>query len=150
MFYAAFGADCKSAHCFPGVSGAFNPTGTFHTGRSWNSFHSGVSTVWRCLPDLYLFPLSGKTDKNKTLLLKKVKVPSLGLLDTMIFRMIIAGFLFLTVGLLLGNVMGIFTYHGGPRISLRQLLPLFTWAVYAILLISHSAVGIRGRNSAIW
>jgi ABC-type uncharacterized transport system permease subunit len=68
----------------------------------------------------------------------------------MIFRMIIAGFLFLTVGLLLGNVMGIFTYHGGPRISLRQLLPLFTWAVYAILLISHSAVGIRGRNSAIW
>ncbi|MBU2646575.1 cytochrome c biogenesis protein CcsA [bacterium] len=96
------------------------------------------------------FLFQEKRIKNKTLLLKKVKFPSLGLLDTIIFKMVVAGFLFLTVGLLLGINLSILTTQGAPKISLRQLLPVFTWSVYAILLISRSAIGIRGRNSAIW
>jgi len=90
-----------------------------------------------------------KQIKNKTLLLKTVKIPSLGLLDTIIFRMILAGFLFLTIGLLLGIIMGVFTYEGTSRSALRNLLPVLTWAIYAIVLISRTAIGVRGRNSAI-
>lgn len=101
-----------------------------------------------CLTSSF-FLYQEKQIKNKTLLIKKVKVPSLGLLDTIIFRMIIAGFLFLTVGLLVGIIMGVFSYQGTPWFTMRHLLPILTWTIYATLLISRSAIGIRGRNSAI-
>ena len=123
-------------------------------GRSLLIAHGSLSILGyllfgvACLTSTF-FLYQEKQIKNKTLLLKKVKVPSLGLLDTVIFKMIVAGFLFLTVGLLLGNIMGIFTYEQSPTFTLRQLLPVLTWAIYASLLFTRSAIGIRGRNSAI-
>lgn len=123
-------------------------------GRSLLMAHGSLSTLGyllfgvACLTSTF-FLYQEKQIKNKTLLLKKAKIPSLGLLDTIIFRMIIAGFLFLTVGLLLGIVMGVFSYEGSPSLSLRSLLPIITWTIYAVILISRSAIGIRGRNSAI-
>jgi len=102
-----------------------------------------------CLASIF-FLYQEKRIKNKTLLLQQGRAPSLGLLDTIIYKMVIAGFLFLTVGLLLGINMSVSSYMGATRISLRQVLPVFTWAVYSILLIHRSTVGIRGRNSAIW
>lgn len=101
-----------------------------------------------CLTSTF-FLYQEKQIKNKTFLLKNVKIPSLGLLDTIIFRMIISGFVSLTVGLLLGIVMGVFIFEGAPYVTLRHLLPILTWAIYAVILISRSAIGIRGRNSAI-
>ncbi len=124
-------------------------------GRSLLIAHGSLSMLGyllfgvACLTSIF-FLYQEKRIKNKTLLLKKVKIPSLGFLDTIIFKMIIAGFLFLTVGLLLGINMSVSTNEGVPRVSLRQLLPVFTWSVYSILLISRSIIGIRGRNSAIW
>ncbi len=124
------------------------------SGRSLLIAHGSLSMLGyllfgvACLTSTF-FLYQEKQIKNKTLLLKNVKVPSLGLLDTVIFRMIVAGFLFLTVGLLLGIIMGVFTYEGSIRFSLRQLLPVLTWAIFAGLLFSRSAIGIRGRNSAI-
>lgn len=102
-----------------------------------------------CLTSIF-FLYQEKRIKNKTLLLQKIKVPSLGMLDAIIFKMVVAGFLFLTVGLLLGINMSISTRLGTQRVTLRQLLPVFTWGVYSILLVSRSVIGIRGRNSAIW
>jgi ABC-type uncharacterized transport system permease subunit len=88
--------------------------------------------------------------KNKTLLLAEVKVPSLGLLGTLIFKLIMAGFLFLTVGLLVGVSMQLAAYEGNPQLSLRQLIPGLTWGVYALFLIDRSISGLRGRISAVW
>ncbi len=125
------------------------------TGRSLLVAHGSLSMLGyllfgvACLTSTF-FLYQEKRIKNKTLLIREVKVPSLGMLDTIILRMIVAGFLFLTVGLMLGVTMGFYTTQGASRISLRQLLPIFTWSVYAFLLISRSAIGIRGRNSAIW
>jgi ABC-type uncharacterized transport system permease subunit len=124
-------------------------------GRSLLIAHASLSMLGyllfgvACLASIF-FLYQEKRIKNKTLLLQKVKVPSLGFLDTIIFKMVIAGFLFLTVGLLLGINMSVSTNAGVPRASLRQLLPVFTWLVYSILLINRSIIGIRGRNSAIW
>jgi len=126
-------------------------------GRSLLIAHGSLSMLGyllfgvACLASIF-FLYQEKRIKNKTLLLQKVKVPSLGFLDTIIFKMVIAGFLFLTVGLLLGINMSVSANEGVPRLSLslRQLLPVFTWSVYSILLISRSIIGIRGRNSAIW
>lgn len=137
----------------PIVSQEFLERSTF-TGRSLLIAHGSLSMLGyllfgvACLTSTF-FLYQEKQIKNKTLMLKKIKVPSLGLLDTVIFRMIVAGFLFLTVGLLLGNVMGVFTYKGSPSFTLRQLLPILTWSIYATLLVCRSAIGIRGRNSAI-
>ena len=124
-------------------------------GRSLLIAHASLSMLGyllfgvACFTSIF-FLYQEKRIKNKTLLLKKVKIPSLGFLDSIIFKMVVAGFLFLTIGLLLGINMSVSTSEGAPRVSLRQLLPVFTWAVYSILLISRSIIGIRGRNSAIW
>ena len=102
-----------------------------------------------CLTSVFFLYLEKKI-KNKTLMLQNVKVPSLGYLDTLVFKVIFAGFLFLTVGLLLGVNMKIITHEGLPLGSLRQGLPALTWLVYALFLIERSLHGRRGRTSAIW
>lgn len=102
-----------------------------------------------CMTSVF-FLYQEKKIKNKTLLLQNVKVPSLGYLDTLVFKVILAGFLFLTVGLLLGVNMKIIAHEVLPKGSLRQILPALTWLVYAILLLERSLHGRRGRASAIW
>ncbi|MDH5559861.1 MAG: cytochrome c biogenesis protein [Deltaproteobacteria bacterium] len=91
-----------------------------------------------------------KKIKNKTLMLKEIKVPSLGFLDTLTYKVIAVGFLFLTVGLLLGVSMKVVANQGHPSISLRQVLPMITWAVFAVLLLSRSIQGLRGKIIAVW
>lgn len=124
------------------------------TGRSLLVAHGSFSMLGymlfgvACLTSSF-FLYQEKQIKNKTLLLTNAKSPSLGLLDTIIFRMIVSGFLFLTVGLLLGSIMGVFTYEGAPLFTLRHLLPVLTWTLYAALLISRTAIGIGGRNTAV-
>lgn len=102
-----------------------------------------------CLTSIF-FLHQEKQIKNKTLLLPDVKVPSLGFLDSLNHKIITAGFLFLTVGLLLGINMKIISSGGLPQISLRQILPLTTWSLYALFLIDRSISGLRGKITAIW
>lgn len=88
--------------------------------------------------------------KNKTLHLRDAKVPSLGFLDSLNYKVIATGFIFLTVALLLGSIMKVVVHMSHPELSLRQILPLFTWAIYAIFLLDRSIRGLRGKISAIW
>ena len=96
------------------------------------------------------FLLQEKRIKNKTLHLKDIKVPSLGFLDTLNFKVVAVGFLFLTIGLLLGVSMKIISNQGHPSISLRQILPMITWGFFALFLIDRSIQGLWGKAPAIW
>ena len=102
-----------------------------------------------CLTSIF-FLYQENQIKNKTLLLKSVNVPSLGFLDTLNYKIITAGFLFLTVGILLGINMKIISTGGHPNISLRQILPVLTWAIYAIFLVDRFIYGLRGKITAMW
>jgi len=104
-----------------------------------------------CLTSIF-FLYQEKKIKNKTLILQNVKVPSLGFLDTLNYKVITAGFLFLTVGILLGINMKIISSGGHVNldVSLRQILPISTWTVYAIFLVDRFVNGLRGKTTAIW
>jgi len=88
--------------------------------------------------------------KAKTLHLSATKVPSLGYLDKLNYKVIAAGFLFVTFGLLSGVGMNLFAQSGMGQLSLRQGLPLLTWGVYAVFLLDRSIKGLKGSSSAIW
>ncbi len=102
-----------------------------------------------CLTSIF-FLFQEKQIKNKTLLLRSVKVPSLGFLDLLTYKVIASGFIFLTVGLLVGINMKIVATGGHQYLSLRQILPLATWGIFALFLVDRSIRGMRGRISAIW
>ena len=102
-----------------------------------------------CLTSMF-FLYQEKQIKNKTLLLSEGRAPSLGFLDTLNYKVIAAGFLFLTVGAVVGIGMRVIVNGGHPNISLRQILPIATWGVYAVFLLDHSIQGVRGKTTAIW
>ena len=102
-----------------------------------------------CLTSIF-FLYQEKQIKNKTLHLRDAKVPSLGFLDSLNYKVIATGFIFLTVALLLGTIMKVVIHMEHPEISLRQILPLITWLIYAIFLLDRSIRGLRGKISAIW
>ncbi|MCZ6533906.1 MAG: cytochrome c biogenesis protein CcsA [SAR324 cluster bacterium] len=78
------------------------------------------------------------------------RLPSLGALEHLNFKAIILGFLFLSVGILLGVVLSGLMSAPMRMLTWRQAIPLFTWLVYAAFLLEHSVQGRRGRFGAIW
>lgn len=77
-------------------------------------------------------------------------LPSLGALEHLNYKAIILGFFFLSVGILLGMLLSGLTNLPLQLLTWRQIIPLFTWLVYAAFLLEHSLQGRRGRFGAIW
>ncbi|MCP4296024.1 MAG: cytochrome c biogenesis protein CcsA [Proteobacteria bacterium] len=102
-----------------------------------------------CLTSIF-FLYQEKQIKNKTLHLGDGRVPSLGFLDSLNYKVIAIGFLFLTVGVLVGIAMRVIANEGHPSISLRQILPVTTWGVYAVFLLDRTIQGNKGKTTAIW
>lgn len=102
-----------------------------------------------CLTSMFYLYQENKI-KKKTLLLKNEKVPSLGFLDKLNYKVIAVGFLFLSIGLLLGINMKVIATNGQVSFSLRQLLPVATWLIYASFLIDRFINGLRGKITPMW
>lgn len=102
-----------------------------------------------CLTSMFFLYQENKI-KSKKLALQNVKVPSLGFLDKLNYKVIAVGFLFLSVGLLLGINMKIIATGGELEITLRQILPIATWLIYAIFLIDRFITGLRGKITSLW
>ena len=102
-----------------------------------------------CLTSMFYLYQEDKI-KSKKLLLQNVKVPSLGFLDKLNYKVITVGFLFLSVGILLGINMKIVASNGEIAFSLRQAFPVATWAIYALFLIDRFINGLRGKVTAMW
>lgn len=77
------------------------------------------------------------------------RLPSLGTLEHYNSRAITLGFFLLTIGLLLGLLVGGVENLSSRFFSLRQAIPASTWLVYAAFLIIHDLQGRRGRFGAI-
>lgn len=77
-------------------------------------------------------------------------LPSLGNLDQLNHRAISLGFFFLSIGILLGVITGGLANLPVRLLTLRLILPVVTWLVYAVFLLEHSFQGRRGRFLAIW
>ncbi len=102
-----------------------------------------------CLTSIFFLYQENKI-KSKKMLLTDGKLPSLGFLDWLNYKVVSFGFLFLTLGLLVGVSMKLILSGGYSGVSVRLIVPLLTWAVYAVILLDRSIRGLRGKITAIW
>ncbi|MDH4225453.1 MAG: cytochrome c biogenesis protein [Deltaproteobacteria bacterium] len=77
-------------------------------------------------------------------------LPSLGTLDLLIERAVVMGFFFLSLGIILGFALGGVETFPERMLTLRALLPILTWMIYAGFLVERFFAGRRGRYMAIW
>ena len=78
------------------------------------------------------------------------RFPSLSRLSWLNHKAIALGFFFLSLGIILGFLAAGVNALPGRLFSLRQVIPVLTWLVYAAFLLEHSVQGRRGRFGAIW
>lgn len=88
--------------------------------------------------------------KAKLTRLDGSRLPSLATLAKYNHGAISLGFFCLTVGILLGLVVAGLSTLPHRLFSLRQLIPIGMWLVYALYLLVHDLQGWRGRFGAIW
>ncbi len=119
------------------------------------SIHAGLTMLGYLLfgvasmTSIY-FLVAERQIKAKTIHLIDSKGPSLGFLDRLNHGVIATGFVFITVGLLVGITMKVLTHAAPPELNLRQGLPLLTWLVYAGFLLDRSIQGLSLKTAALW
>jgi cytochrome c-type biogenesis protein CcsB len=76
-------------------------------------------------------------------------LPSLEMLDDLFIRFLVAGFLFMTVGLLAGVIWAekdwIENWQSDPKV----VATLVTWGIYLILIYLRTSAGWRGKRAAL-
>jgi ABC-type uncharacterized transport system permease subunit len=76
--------------------------------------------------------------------------PALGTMETLTHRSVGLGFLFLTIGILLGLAVSGAENLRTRLLEWRLVIPVASWIVYAGFLLVYDYRGRRGRFSAVW
>jgi cytochrome c-type biogenesis protein CcsB len=76
------------------------------------------------------------------------RFPSLETLDSINYRCISYGFLFLTIGIITGSIWARATWGSYWNWDPKETWSLITWIVYAILIHNRLTIGWRGRKTA--
>jgi len=75
-------------------------------------------------------------------------LPSLGALDQLFFTFLITGFLFMTMGLLVGVIWAERAWLQGWQRDPKVIASFTTWVVYLVLIYFRTTAGWRGRKAA--
>ncbi len=94
-----------------------------------------------------LYLVQEKRLKQKRLA-KLGNLPPLDTLDRAVHRFLIAGFPFLTVGIVSGTFWAHQLEFGSPSEVMRIVFGYATWLAFALVLLLRAAAGWRGRRSA--
>jgi ABC-type transport system involved in cytochrome c biogenesis permease subunit len=101
--------------------------------------------------------LQFKEIKAKHLGFFYARLPSLSMLDDMNSRVVLTGWVLLTVGILVGIIWAVQVHRAAPddaRVRAMSIadpkifVALVTWLVYTFQLVARRAMGWRGRRSA--
>lgn len=120
---------------------------------SWIYFHTtflflayGMFFVTFVAGVLYFFQERElKSKKPKTFY---YRLPSLVLLDDLFYKFLLAGFAFMTLGLLAGIVWAERDWVDGWQKDPKVIATFATWAIYLILIYLRLTAGWRGRRAA--
>ncbi len=77
------------------------------------------------------------------------KLPSLGKLDELNYRLLTLGFPFLTLGIITGAIWAQYAWGSYWSWDPKETWSLITWFIYAAILHGRMTVGWRGRRAAI-
>ncbi len=77
-------------------------------------------------------------------------LPPLLTMETLLFRIIVVGFVLLTLTLVSGGIFSEQIFGKAWQFNHKVLFGLISWAVFGILLIGHYFYGWRGRTAVTW
>jgi len=77
------------------------------------------------------------------------RLPSLELLDSTGYASVVAGFSFLTLGIITGSIYAQMVWHRYWSWDPKEVWSVITWLIYAALLHGRLSMGWRGKRSAI-
>ncbi len=77
------------------------------------------------------------------------RLPSLDVLDSFGFRLVIVGFPLLTLGIVTGAIWAVRLDPGAPIVTAAQGFAILAWLCFAAVLLLRVAAGWRGRRAAI-
>lgn len=78
------------------------------------------------------------------------KLPPLLAMEALLFRIITAGFVLLTLSILSGVMFSEELFHKPLQFSHKSLFALLSWGIYAALLGGRRIYGWRGRTAILW
>jgi ABC-type transport system involved in cytochrome c biogenesis permease subunit len=76
------------------------------------------------------------------------RMPALQVIDELGYKALVAGFPFMTIGLLAGSILAHEQYGPMYFTDPKVLLSLLMWGVYVVLLFTRWNSGWRGRKAA--
>jgi ABC-type uncharacterized transport system permease subunit len=71
-------------------------------------------------------------------------------MEALLFRIITAGFVLLTLSILSGVMFSEELFHKPLQFSHKSLFALLSWGIYAALLGGRQIYGWRGRTAILW
>lgn len=95
---------------------------------------------------VYLF--AEKEMKKKRFSLMATRFPALDTLDSINYKCMSYGFLFLTIGIITGSIWANLAWGSYWSWDPKETWSLITWIVYAILIHNRLTIGWRGRKTA--
>jgi ABC-type uncharacterized transport system permease subunit len=78
------------------------------------------------------------------------RLPSLVAMDALLFRMVLSGFVLLTLTLLSGVLFSEELFGRPFKFTHKNLLGVISWLIFASLLLGRWGYGWRGRRAARW
>ncbi len=96
-----------------------------------------------------MYLLQERQIKRKRLGTFYKRLPSLATLDSINYYALIYGFIFLTVGMIIGSMYAQYALGAYWRWDPKETWSLITWLFYAALLHQRITVGWRGRRAAV-
>lgn len=87
---------------------------------------------------------------SKTTTRSLASLPPLLTMEALLFRMIVVGFVLLTIALGSGAIYSEELFGRALSIDHKTLLAFASWAVFAVLLVGRYAWGWRGRTALRW
>ena len=87
---------------------------------------------------------------NKPTLIKLPSFPPLMVMETLLFRIIIMGFILLTITLVSGMVFSEQIFNKPMQFSHKTIFSIASWLIYASLLFGRYRYGWRGIKAIRW
>ena len=92
--------------------------------------------------------LSDEPEEGKVSLFERM--PSVIEMEKILFRLIWAGFIALTIAILFGLVFSEELFGQAFRLDHQTIVTIMAWMIFGILLLGHHFLGWRGRFAARW
>ena len=110
---------------------------------------AGYAALFLSFGASILYLMQERALKSKSATGMFSRLPSLQVIDDIGYRLLMLGFPFMTLGLILGTVVAQSTYGRVDFLDPKILISVLMWAVYLLMVYMRLSAGWRGRRAAL-